>query len=652
MWRVSAAAVRHYPHLFAGMFVALSIGTGLTGVTARAIFAAASVPPGPGGQALTLRAANGSAWTVTSSPRDMSALISVLGLGATVSALVTIMVVAGAAALSISLRRRDIGLLRMAGAGKGTVRRMVIVEALVVAVPAVITGSVLAAASSQVAFAKLNATSLAPVSITPGPLLGPPLLIAVAADLLIAVLGAVAGSGTATRTPPHAALQEATLDSGRLTLPRIAVAFVFLAAGAVMVGLTFGMRGDTATPVAIFGTVFLSVALIGFGPVFIPPLLRLSLLPLRAVDPVAAQLAAAAAGTARRRTSSLIAPVLGVLAVVGIFAAVLSTSEADAQQDLLNRDAAQLVVTSAQGISAAGLRSLSSVPGVAAVAAPVPARVALAGRFEVTAEDAEAVNLTSLARTCRFGVVQGRVAPLGPGEVAVEQEYAGYEGWHAGDTIRYAVFGSPGDLVRSARIAAVIDAGLTLPAVILPADSVGGRAPTAQVRLDGGASAREVTERIAARFPGKGITVHGSGAAVSAQQQKQEHVNWIGLLILAAPASVYAVIGIASTIVMAANRRRPEITVMRLLGLTRFQVLRFASWEALGTTLAGAILAAGLIAIGLTAFRASVVVYGGHAPLSVPWSLLLTMAGGCLGTNLAAGLLSTAWLLRSRRSAG
>jgi putative ABC transport system permease protein len=228
------------------------------------------------------------------------------------------------------------------------------------------------------------------------------------------------------------------------------------------------------------------------------------------------------------------------------------------------------------------------------------------------------------------------------------QEYAGYEGWHAGDTITYGVFGGH---VRTARIAAIFDGGQTLPPVILPEGSIGAPPPTAQIRLRDGAPAPEITKRIAAKLPGDGITVTETGAALSAGQQQQDHVNWIGLLILAAPASVYAIIGIAGIIVMAASRRRPEISVMRLLGLTRFQVLRLAFWEALGTTFAGTVLAAGLIAFGLTAFHASVPTYGGNAPLSVPWTLLLTVAGGCLGTNLIVSLLSTAHLLRGRRPA-
>lgn len=647
MWRVSGASVRHYPHLFAGMFVALSLGTGLVGVLFRAIFAAVSVHPRPVGTPVTLRAGNGSVSTVADIPDDMGALISILGLGATVSAMVTIMVVAGAAALSVLLRRRDVGLLRMAGAGKGTLRTMVVAEALVVAVPAVIAGSVLAAAASGTVFARLNVTSLAPVDITPGSL-RLPLLIAAGSGLLIAVLGALAGSGTATRTPPHAALREATLDSGRLAPVRVVVGALFLVGGAVMVGLTFGLDDDSATPVAIFGTVFLAVGLIAFGPLFVPSLLRLGMLPLYAVDPVAGRLAATSVGTARRRTSSLVAPVLGVLTVVGIFAAVLATASAGARQDLVARDAAQLQVTSARGLSDADLRAIGSVPGVAAVAAPVPAQVAIAGRWDVTVYDAEAVDLAALGRTSRFEVVEGRRAAPRTGEVAISAEKASDDGWHVGDTVTYAVFGGR---VRTDRIASVIDAGQTLPTLILPAGSVRGSPPTAQLRLDDRVPARVVAKRIGVRLAGHGIAVTPSSSARSAEQEQQDRINWIGLLILAGPAAAYSVIGIGSTIVMAGSRRGPEVSAMRMLGLTRSEVLRLACWEAFGTTLAGTVLAAGLVGFGLIAFRASEPVYGGHAPLSVPWGLLLTLAGGCLATSLAVSLLSTAHLLHRRPAA-
>lgn len=645
MGRISAATVRHYPHLFVGMFVALSLGVALVGVTARAIFAAVSAPASTVGQALTLPAGNGSVWTVRDTPDDMGALISVLGLGATVSAFVTVMVVAGAVALSVSLRRRDIGLLRMAGAGKGTVRRLVLAEALVVAVPAAMVGSVIVIAASGPAFATLNRTSLADIDITPGPLLLP-LAVAVGSGLLLAVLGALAGSGTATRTRPHAALQEANLDSGGMTFTRTAAGILFLGAGGVMVGLTFTMDDDSATPVAIFGTIFLAIGLTAFAPVFVPPLLRLCMVSLRVADPVPGRLAATSVGTARRRTSSLVAPVLGVLTVVGIFATVLATSAAGAREDLVARDAAQLQVTAQDGLSTADLHTIRSTPGVAIVTAPVPVDVALAGTFDVTVQNAAAVDLPALAQTNRFDLVEGRLAPLKPNEVAISSENASWEGWHAGDQIHYGVFGGQ---VKTARIAAIINAGLTLPPVILPEGSVDIRPTTARIQLGKGASADRVERELRTALAARHAAISASRSTTAAEQEQQDHINWIALLILAAPASGYAIIGIASTILMATSLRRSDVSTMTRLGLSHGQVLRTAFWEALATNLIGIILAAALVAFGSFAFRASVPVYHGTATLSIPWSLLATLAGGCLVTSLAASLIATTHLLRSRQ---
>lgn len=88
---------------------------------------------------------------------------------------------------------------------------------------------------------------------------------------------------------------------------------------------------------------------------------------------------------------------------------------------------------------------------------------------------------------------------------------------------------------------------------------------------------------------------------------------------------------------------------MRMLGLSGGQILRVAWWEALGTTLVGATLAAVLVALGGVAFRASVPVYGASAMLTVPWTLFLTVGLGCLVTNVAVSLLSTVHLLRGAR---
>lgn len=645
MWRICVATVRHYPHLFAGMFVALSLGVGLIGVTTRAILAAVSVPAGTVGPALTLQAGNGSEWTLRDTPDDMGGLISVLGLGATVSALVTIMVVAGAAALSVLLRRRDFGRLRMAGAGRGMMRRLVLAEALVVAVPAAFVGSVTLVVTSRPVFAVLNGTSLANVDIAPGPL-GLPLAIAIGSGLLMALLGALSGSAAATRTRPHAALQEASLDSGRLTTFRVVLGVVFLGTGSVMVALTFGMNDDTATPVAIFGTIFVAVGLTAFGPAFIAPLLRLCMLPLRLVDPVAGRLAAASVGTARRRTSSLVASVLGVLAVVGIFATVLATSAAGARDDLLARDAAQLEVTAPNGLSRADLDAIRSTPGVSTVAAPVPVDVGVAGPFDAATEQAYAVDLGALSRTNRFDVVEGRIAPLKPGEVAVGKEIASWNGWHVGDRVRYGIFGT--NHTATGRVAAVIDAGLSLPPLILPEAAVDARPPAARIVLRDGTSIDDVAQALRASVADSRVTVSTSRAVVGAEQRQQQHLNWVALLILAAPASAYAVIGIASTIIMAVSQRRDEMSAERLLGLGRFQVLRAAVWEALATVVFGVLLAGAVVALGSLAFRASVPVYGGTAALTVPWKLLATVAAGCLATSTAAGLISTARVLSGR----
>ncbi len=640
MWRVSVRAVAHYPQLFAGMFVALALGVTVIGVSAAALLAAIGVPTTAAGPALTLPVEDGTSATVHQTTDELGALISVLGIGATVSGFVTIMVVSGAAALSVALRRRDFGLLRLVGCSGGAVRRMVLTESLVVALPAVLVGCAAVVVSTPWAFARLNETRIAPVAIAPGSL-WLPLAIAAGSGLLFALAGVLLASGAATRTPPTAALREADLDSGRLTVGRAVVAALALVGGAVMVVTAAGTNDDSGTPLAIFGTVFLAVAACAAGPAYLAGVLRLLMMPVRWVDPVAGRLAGQSVTSARRRTASLVAPVLAVLAVVGIFATVLETSAAGTRADVQARNAAQLEVAAPNGLTESDLAAMRATPGVDGVAAPVEVDVAVSFPWGAHQEVAAAVDLVELSKTNRFDVTAGKLAPLGRGEVAVGRELADWYDYRVGGTLTYGIFGGQ---AQQAVIAAVIDGGISLPSLLLPADAASERPSSARIRLSEGASDADVRGALA-RELGTGVEVTSVHAVVDATQAEQDRTNWIALLVLALPASVYAIIGIASTIVMAAGRRGRETATMRLLGVSRDQVLRVAAWEAVGTTVAGIILAVALVAAGTAAFHASVPVYGGAAPLRVPWILLVPLALGCLVTNVVVGLLSTARLL-------
>ena len=234
------------------------------------------------------------------------------------------------------------------------------------------------------------AAAHSPVDLRPGPLLWP-LVFAAGSGLVIAVLGMLAASKRAARVRPTEALREADLDSRTMTAGRAVTGVLALLGGAVMVALAPGSGTEAATPLALFGTMALAVAATLLGPLYLPPLLRVMALPLRWADPVAGRLAAESVRTSRRRTASLVGPVLAILAIVGVFTTVLSTTGAATSADDRARTTAQLVVEPAGdggSLDQEAVDRLREDPRVAAVSAPAPLEIAVAGPHSAWKEQA------------------------------------------------------------------------------------------------------------------------------------------------------------------------------------------------------------------------------------------------------------------------
>ncbi|MEU9232742.1 ABC transporter permease [Streptomyces subrutilus] len=649
MWRVSVQSVRHYWALFAGTFVALALGVALIGVSASALAATWAVeqPSGAAAPSVTLTDGTGAARTLSSGALDMGGVQSVLAIAGVVSAFVTVFVIAGTCAFSIALRRRDMGLLRLVGAGGPQVRRLVLGESLAVAVPAALVGCVVAAVAAPHAVDALNGTGLSPVDLRPGPLLGP-LGFAAGSGLVIAVVGVLAASKRAARVRPTEALREADLDSHAMTAGRAVMGALTLVTGAVMVALAPGAGAEAATPLALFGTMALAVAATLLGPLYLPPLLRLVSLPLRWADPVAGRLAVEAAGTSRRRTASLVGPVLAIVAIVGVFTTVLSTTGAATEADDRARTAAQLVVEPARGggLTAGELAALRADERVTAVSAPAPVDVAVAGPHSVWKDQAAVADPVALARAHRISVSEGAVGPLQPDQVAVSKEFADWYGHHAGSEITYGLFG--GEPV-TARVTAVLDGGSAVPHLLLPVGASGAAEPQrADVVLDADSagSAGTVAAELSERLGADRVKVTPANLWFEHAATDQDRLNRLVLLVLTGPASLYALIAVASTLVMSYSRRGREIAAMRMVGVSAGQLRRMALWETLAATLVAVAIAAAVVALGARAYRGALTVFGGEAPLSVPWGLLGSLAGACLVVGVVVSLSAVGRLVR------
>ena len=635
MFQLSRQTVRRHRSLYAGSFVALAVGVFLLGLAATTTAATIAYHlPASASITVTTLGGDGAAprpIRVPFADADVSGLQVVLSMVGTISGFITIFVVASTFAFAVASRRQEIGLLRLIGATPRQIRRMVLGEALVVALAAALTGAVAAQLATPVLLSRASYTELAPVQLEPA---APwvPLAIAVAAGLLVAMLGARSAARRAGRVAPVDALREAALEPPRLGPVRIVFGVLFLAGAITMLTLIRPSTGEGAMPLAMFTPMVMVVALTLLAPLVVPLIGRLWALPLVAWTKVSGSLARSNVLAAPRRSASLAAPILAISAVAGSL--VLSLSFAADSAAVTIRDAvrAPIVVTGAAPADA---------PGVAAVDAGLPTQLVRIDRDDAGLEDAEGIDPAVATRTRDLTTLAGDLGRLTGNTVAVGKELAGLQNYHVGDDVPLVfVDRTP---VKLRVVAIVKDAFGVNPSFLLPLDLVRKHAPAAVPERSFVLPADGVDPAaLVQRLPNAQL----AAAWEADQAAGLRKGNQLGLVMLLGPAGLYSAIAIANTLLMGSLQRRHEFVTSRLLGATPAQIRRMVLWE---STLVGAV----ALSLG-TAVTVTVGALIRHAmtsgmtdvPLTVPWGILLGIGGLCLTLAVGSALAPTTYLLR------
>lgn len=319
MLLLAFASLRRAPVLFAGLFATVALAAALIAFNGEAMAAALTAPHSPG--------------------QDLGGVLTVLALGGVVSAFVTLTGVLSTTGLTVALRQRDLGLLRLVGASGTQLRLIVLAETTVLSATAGLTGCAIAAVLSGPAISLLNRTGLSPTTLTAD--LNPlPLLIAWAGTLLLSTVGSLLAARRVTRLTPAEALRTAAVDLKVLTPRRWVPGTLSVCGGAVMILIAHLSTVEVATPLTIFGAIALAIGAVAWAPVLLPLLGRLLLAPLRALPGATARIAAASLAVSRRRTAAITAPVLAAVAIIGTLTAVLHEANiatgASAEQTTLN----------------------------------------------------------------------------------------------------------------------------------------------------------------------------------------------------------------------------------------------------------------------------------------------------------------------------
>ncbi|HEU5418385.1 MAG TPA: FtsX-like permease family protein, partial [Streptosporangiaceae bacterium] len=570
--------------------------------------------------------------------------IAVLGTAAGLAAFMAIFVVSGTFAQSVTARRRELGLLRAAGATAGQLRRLVLGEALLIAILATLPGGLAGALAAASLSRYMARAGVGPPGLATHLALWP-VAAAAGACVLIGVAGALAPARRAGRIGPAEALREAAADRRVMPLSRWIIGLAALAGVVPLLAALAAVHSADGAALVLPAAMVLILALVMLAPLAVRPLAAL-LAPLAGGGSAAGLLARRSAVTAVRRTAAVIAPVVLTAGFAGALLAGNDTLYRTQQVTAAGRVSAPVTVTAGPaGLSSRTVAAIRSAPGVSA-AVPVAATTIYVRSSDEPDDWSAQYAGPGIGQVLRLPVVAGSLARLtGTGTIAVP---AGT--WRLGQTAQIWLDDSaPARLRVVAVYASQIDLGNTvlLPWGLQAGHAAAPLATSVYVRMRPGASLAGV-RAAAAAGGGQAVPTRQYLAAVTTQQQRR---NDAALATVLGLALLYSWIAIGNTAAMGTASRRGELGALRLAGATRAQVLAMLGWETWLGTAIGLLLAAVATAATLLGVRFCLAGVSSGTQLVIPWQQAGLAALGALAIAELAGLAPAVWALR-RRPAG
>ncbi|WP_030546999.1 FtsX-like permease family protein [Streptomyces albus] len=557
----------------------------------------------------------------------LTAMNAMFGTAGGVTGFVSVFVVASTFAFAVAQRRREFGLLRIAGATPGQIRRMVVHEALAVGVLASAAGCVLGYHGAPKLASWAVEESLAPRWFTIGDYTWP-YHVAFGTGLFVALCGVLAASWRAGRTGPTEALREASVDTRTMTWGRrlFGAALLVTAAVTLVLALVTDPGDLLRRKTYVSRPMLLITAVALLAPVLVRPLVRLlAWLPARLPGAVG-MLARENAATGVRRTAAVAAPVLVTVALAGSLLGATATLNEAKATEIRERTTADFVVSPAgdAGFDRATLQRLDAVPGAELSATASSAVYALEEGTSLIRSDARAVDPQGLAATARLPLAAGKVSDLDDDSIIVNEEWEKH-------TVGERVDVWLGDGTRtSLRIAAVMTTGTGNNGVyVTPRNAPAAPVDQVDVHLAKGAGSGTVAAGLRQAVRVSGGEVLAGDAWVRATYPESNRTTRMGFFLVLGIALVYTGISLANTMVMATSDRTRELSVLRLTGATRWQVLRLVGAEALMVVVVGGVLGALVAGLNLLGMWSALCLLSVWTPIVVPWTALGTVVGAC-----------------------
>ncbi|GIH90131.1 ABC transporter permease [Planobispora siamensis] len=566
------------------------------GVTAETLRASVAAAVGARGEVKTgakhaeeLAAANGA---------DTKMLTLGLLLFGLVAMFVAALVIYNTFNILVAQRTREMALLRCIGATRRQVFGSIVLESAVVGLISSVLGLLTGLGLGAGALAVIGRTgldvptdgvALAPRTVAIGMVLG----------IVVTIAAALLPARAATRVAPIAALrsqvEEQTFRTG---VVRVVFAGLFLLAGvgATVLGVT-QEPGEAALFTVMGGGALTFLAVLILGPVLVKPLSAfVGWLPGRLFGVPGRLAVDNSQRNPKRSATTTVALTIGVtlMTLISVLTATLRVTYNAKLDEQFPVD----YLVASQGDQGALPRALAedlrTRPELASVVAlrAASAKIGGNGEFEVGTFTA-AADFTPKADTGSFG-------DLKPGTVALADYVVKDLKAEVGDTI--AVKTTEDGTVRLKVVATFLGENALLPEVTVPEQDfdryfgpLGDGQIIANVK-DGVAeeSARKAVEAAAQPYPTAKVA-----SSTEIRGEFDEALDMMLMIItgLLGLAILISLLGIANTLSLSVHERTRESALLRALGLTRPQLRRMLSVEALVLGIIGALVGVALGAV-------------------------------------------------------
>ncbi len=556
--------------------------------------------------------------------RGVDVMSIMLMLFVVIALVVACLVIANTFSVMLAQRSRDFALLRCVGAGGAQVRRSVRLEALALGLIASVAGTVGGAAAGWALVAVVR-------SIWPKALGAPSfsplwMLAALATGVLVTVIAAYLPIRRSTQVSPLSALRPAqtqdAVRAGRLRLG-LGIGLVLLGAAGMAVSVA-----EQLVPAMLAGGVATFLGVIVLGPFVVPWTIRRMGALARPVFGPAGSIAVGNAVRNPRRTATTTASLLIGVTLTTAMLTGLASSRAAMDVEMDTSHPIDFTLSAEAPLPAATVQAVRGTPGVASVAVLDGVRAEVAGRsITVLAPAQSGADLD--------GVLHGAPAFARPADQVVNlpAEVLDENPEPVTDVVLRTGTGA-----APLRVATGMGWGGT--ALVSPttlATLTDRPEPMALwVRAADGADATAL-QGVLVQFAGNASASLTSGLVDRNWVDQQVDILTVTVVALLGVAVLIALLGIGSTLSLSVLERGRENALLRALGLSRRQLRRTLSVEAVLLSLAATVIGTALgVLFAWVGVETMVQKVVASATVQIPYLQLLAVLVVCVVAGLLA----------------